>query len=679
VHAEHLEHRHSATHRGAALARLAAPPAGAAAVLTSARTISEGVNVPGVDAVVFAEPRTSPVDIVQAVGRATRAAPGKTRGRIILAVSLADAGLDEDTALSASTWRHVWVTLRALASMDPRFAARLRQQLEPDSDRDPRATPPGPGLRVDLPDGLSADRWMLRALDRTGGSWWTRYDPLAAHAGQHGCARPSADACRAGVPIGRWVIQQRSIQNKGALEPDRVAALEKLPGWAWNARDIAWWGAAAAWEKTMTTRRWRPDVAADWEHLLATSGWSFSRVSPTRPQRGYDTLAEFVVDTCSRRRRGELPGFLEAAAARLPGWRWDVVAADDAQLVDALAEYGAWQQTLNPPHDYRHDGDLPLGAWVTAIRRRRYTGRLHPALQAEIELLGQGRSWEPLRWEAANTGWRLGYLALRQYVAREGKARMPQHHREALPDHELDLSRWCTVQRQEHRLGQMPPERVTALEQVPGWAWEVGLREGYRPVLPDAVHGTRRGYAKGCKCDPCTEANSAYEHARTNGATTDLVDAARARGHLRLLLARAGQKQLARAADVNVKTIVEVAEGIVARIRPETEEALLALTVEAAAAHTAHGRWGETVDAAPTWALIAWMVRRGWSKAWISREIGQGGRALQLDRDRIAKTAADKVAELDRRLGRSRRPPARGPRTALPTLEEILAAEQAVS
>ena len=448
VHAEHLEHRHSATHRGAALARLATPPTGGAAVLTSARTISEGVDVPGVDCVIFAEPRTSPVDIVQAVGRATRAAPGKARGRIVLAVSLADAGLDEDTALSGSNWRHVWVTLRALASMDPRFAARLRHQLEPDPDRDPRARPPGPGLGVDLPEGLSADRWMLRALDRTGGSWWTRYDLLAAHARQHGTARPSADASRAGVPIGRWVIQQRTIQNRGALEPDRVAALEKLPGWAWNARDIAWWGAAAAWEKTMTTRRWRPDVAADWEHLLATSGWASSRVGGGRPKSAYDTLAEFVVDTCSRRRRGGLPGFLEATAARLPGWRWDVVAADDAQLVDALAEYGAWQQTLNPPHGYRHDGDLPLGAWVTALRRRRYTGRLHPALEAEIELLGQGRSWEPLRWEAGDTGWRLGYLALRQYVAREGKARMPQHHRETLPDpHELDLSRWCTVLR----------------------------------------------------------------------------------------------------------------------------------------------------------------------------------------------------------------------------------------
>ena len=263
----------------------------------------------------------------------------------------------------------------------------------------------------------------------------------------------------------------------------------------------------------------------------------------------------------------------------------------------------------------------------------------------------------------------------------EGKARMPQHHREALPDHvELDLSRWCTVQRQEHRLGQMPADRITALEQVPGWEWEIGLREGYRPVLDDALHGTRRGYAKGCLCGPCTDANAAYEHARTNGATTDLVDARRARGHLRLLLGRGvAQKQLARAAGVNVKTIVEVAEGVVARIRPETEEELVALTYEAAAGHVAGGRWGEMVDAGPTWKLIDWMVHRGFSKAWISREIGQDGRALQLDRHRITRTAAERVAELDRRLGRSRRPPARRAGTSLPTLEEILAATQAAS
>lgn len=78
-------------------------------VLATARILTEGVDVPAVDTVIFGEPRTSAVDIVQAVGRAMRTAPGKTRGRVVLAVELPPE-LDEDTALAGSTWRHVWIT-----------------------------------------------------------------------------------------------------------------------------------------------------------------------------------------------------------------------------------------------------------------------------------------------------------------------------------------------------------------------------------------------------------------------------------------------------------------------------------------------------------------------------------------------------------------------------------------
>lgn len=676
VHAEHLEARHGARRRAAALTRLADPGPDTAAVLASARILTEGVDVPAVDTVVFAEPRTSAVDIVQAVGRAMRLAPGKTRGRIVLAVTTSGADIDEDTELAGTAWRHVWITLRALASMDPRFAAQLRNGPNPWTGGEHRPHS-GPGLRLALPDGLDPDQWMLRALDRTGGSWQRCHDLLAAHADEHGSARPNPKARRGGVALGSWVARQRTLNRQGALEPDRVAALEKLPGWAWDAREIAWWVAAAAWERCGGAAR-LPDPER-WETLADTRGWTGM---PVPPARRYDTLAEFMVETCARRRRGELPGHLERAAELLPGWRWDGLPDDDARMVDALLEYAEWEKTLNPPHDYTNDDGLRLGPWLTAVRRRRYTGRLAPALELELQMLAR-HGWEPLRWEKGETAWRLGYLALRQYVTREGKARVPQDHVEALPDHEVNLSRWCTVQRLGHRRGRLSPERVAALQGVSGWQWEVELREGYRPVLGDAQHGQRASYAKGCRCDLCTDANRAYETARQTGQT-DLVDAGPARAHVQRLLARgAGQKPLARAAGVNVKTVVELADGTLRRIRPETEQVLLALTVEAAAAHTGAGRWGGSVPAGPTWRLIDWMVMRGWPKSWISREIGQGGRALQLNRTRISKGSAEAVAELDRRLGRTRRPPARRSNRLggelLPTLDELLAAEQAAS
>lgn len=680
VHGEHLEARHGAHRRAAALGRLAEPGPGTAAVLASARILTEGVDVPAVDTVVFAEPRTSAVDIVQAVGRAMRLAPGKERGRVVLAVTAGGADVDEDTELSGTAWRHVWITLRALASMDPRFAQRLQSRLTPGNLH--AGAHNGPGLTVTLPTDIDLTRWTLRALDRTGGSWRHRYDLLAVHARETGAARPGSSVRRDGIALGHWVAQQRTRHRQGVLEPDRAEALERLPGWAWCARDTAWWRAAAVGERLRGTSL-RPASGEDWERLQQTRGWHAA--DGHEPRLAFGDLAEFVVDTCARRRRGELPGHLAAAAERLPGWRWDHVDATDAAMVDALAEYGAWKKDLNPPHDYCHDGNLPLGAWLTAIRRRQVTGRLAVPLQLELQAIGRW-DWQPLRWERGETSWRLGYLALRQFVDREQQARIPYNHVERLPDHELNLSRWCVVQRQQHRQGQLAPERIAALAQVPGWQWEITVRpEHDRLVRDDVEHGQRWSYARGCRCDPCTTANSAYERARQNGELDcDLVDAGPARAHLQRLLARgAGQTPLARAAGINVKSIVAIANGDVSRIRPERSVRVLALTADAAAENTGTGRWGETVPAGPTWKLIDWMVMRGWPKAWISREIGQDGRALQLKRDRISKANADRVANLDRRLGRTRRPPARRSNRlggeALLTLDEILAAEQAAS
>lgn len=362
VRAEHLEAGHRAGRRAAALDRLADPGPGVVAVLASARVLTEGVDVPAVDTVVFAEPRTSPVDIVQAVGRAMRTAPGKARGRVVLAVTTGRTGMDEDTELCGTRWRHVWTTLRALASMDPRFAAQLRARITPGDTVGGRSA--GPGLRLDLPDGLDPGRWMLRALDRTGGSWWHHYDQLAAHTLAHGHARPSVQTRHGGAAIGRWVAYQRTLHRQGVLGPERVDALQELPGWAWNAHETAWWRAAHLWTRQHRARRAATD-AGRWARLVEASAWG---ADP--PKYAYDNLAQFAVDTCARRRRRQLPTHLERAAGRLPAWQWDLTDPGDARMLDALAEYVAWKRDLNAPHDYVHDGALPVGAWLTAVRRR---------------------------------------------------------------------------------------------------------------------------------------------------------------------------------------------------------------------------------------------------------------------------------------------------------------------
>ena len=96
-------------------------------ILSNARCLSEGVDVPALDGVVFLNPRKSVVDIVQSVGRVMRKSPGKEFGYIILPVAT-PAGVRTNEALDNNeTFKVVWQTLNALRSHDEMFGDEINK------------------------------------------------------------------------------------------------------------------------------------------------------------------------------------------------------------------------------------------------------------------------------------------------------------------------------------------------------------------------------------------------------------------------------------------------------------------------------------------------------------------------------------------------------------------------
>ena len=94
-------------------------------ILTNARCLSEGVDVPTLDAVLFLSPRNSQVDVIQAVGRVMRRAEGKDFGYIILPVAI-PAGMSPEQALDDNKrFKVVWQVLKALRSHDERLDAAI--------------------------------------------------------------------------------------------------------------------------------------------------------------------------------------------------------------------------------------------------------------------------------------------------------------------------------------------------------------------------------------------------------------------------------------------------------------------------------------------------------------------------------------------------------------------------
>ena len=128
--AEHVDGSMNASEKEEKLAWLKAEaPANTCRILSNVRCLSEGVDVPALDAVIFLTPRNSQVDVVQSVGRVMRRTPDgkKRRGYVILPVVI-PAGVEAHEALNDNkTYKVVWQVLQALRSHDDRFDAMVNK------------------------------------------------------------------------------------------------------------------------------------------------------------------------------------------------------------------------------------------------------------------------------------------------------------------------------------------------------------------------------------------------------------------------------------------------------------------------------------------------------------------------------------------------------------------------
>lgn len=153
LRSKHIDGSMSATERDQLMSWLKAEPEDPreARVLTNVRCLSEGVDVPSLDAVMFLSAKNSQVDVVQSVGRVMRKSPGKQYGYIIIPIVVPTDVEPEEALNDNERYKVVWTVLNALRAHDDRFNAivnkidlnknRPEQILvgrpDPDGDGDP--------------------------------------------------------------------------------------------------------------------------------------------------------------------------------------------------------------------------------------------------------------------------------------------------------------------------------------------------------------------------------------------------------------------------------------------------------------------------------------------------------------------------------------------------------------
>jgi predicted helicase len=97
------------------------------AVMSNARCLTEGVDVPAVDMIAFLSPKRSRVDIVQATGRAMRRSPGKTMGYVLVPLYVElTAGETIEAAVNRAEFNEIWDVLNSLQEQDDVLAELIR-------------------------------------------------------------------------------------------------------------------------------------------------------------------------------------------------------------------------------------------------------------------------------------------------------------------------------------------------------------------------------------------------------------------------------------------------------------------------------------------------------------------------------------------------------------------------
>ena len=170
VDVRHVDGNMNALEKNEALDWLASDniPEDSARILSNVRFLTEGVDVPNLDAIVFLSPRKSQVDIVQAVGRIIRKFEGKEYGYIILPI-VVPSGVEPEAILDNNkSYDVVWQVLNALRSVDERFEATINK-LELNKKKPKNIQVIGVGSAPDTTDGNNNSNKEIDTDNNKGG------------------------------------------------------------------------------------------------------------------------------------------------------------------------------------------------------------------------------------------------------------------------------------------------------------------------------------------------------------------------------------------------------------------------------------------------------------------------------------------------------------------------------
>jgi superfamily II DNA or RNA helicase len=404
------------------------------AVMSNARCLTEGVDVPAVDMVAFISPRKSKVDIVQATGRAMRKsdATGKQFGYVMVPLFVEQAANESiEDALKRTGFDDVWDLLGAMREQDDVLNDIIREMRQEkgrtggydESRFSEHIEVVGPSVSLDTIK-LSITTECLESLSS---SWDERFGELLAFTAREGhCLVPKNYKTTDGANLGIWASNQRANQN--SMLNERREQLEALTGWVWNIIDEQW--------------------EIGFRHLKEYS----DREGHCQVSVGYRTADGYRLGQWMALQRTTKDSFLSAERKErlesVVGWVWDRRDAQWEASFDELKMYKAEHGDVDVPINWFSG----LGSWASVQRRAEKNGKLSPERKAKLDEVG-------FEWDKLDSLWDKRYQELLAYLAEHGNAEIVQKD-------PTGLGAWLSQQKLYFNSGKLPASRLEKLNSI---------------------------------------------------------------------------------------------------------------------------------------------------------------------------------------------------------------------
>ncbi|MDC1494261.1 Helicase associated domain protein [Planktomarina temperata] len=471
-------------------------------ILTNARCLAEGVDVPSLDGVAFIDPKGSQVEIIQAVGRAIRKVRGakvQTKGTIVIPVFIEDDD-NHEASIEASNFKPVWDVLKALRAHDEVLADTLDQyRTNMAKDVSQARENISDKIVFDLP--MSVDTEFATALrtvlvEASTASWEFWFGLLEQYKEREGHCRVPVDLEINHHKIGNWAAHQRNPKTK--LSSDRKLRLDEL-GFVWDPFSEAW---EIGFTSLLKFQRLEGHCNVPQHYELdgtklghwvrsqrkAKNGMSLARKKrlselgfiwdvPTQIwEEGFAKLVQFWEEKghCIVPQRIEIEGFklgnwclvqMRNKNSMLPerkqrldniGFIWSPLEQQWENGLDLLLRFKEIEGHCNVHAKYKIN-DFKLGTWVSTQRENQ--DNLSTERKQRLDDIG-------FVWDPFSEAWEKGFEKLSQFKETKGHCRVAWDFK----TDELNLYEWVRSQRKTK--DKMPPERKQRLDDI-GFIWDV--------------------------------------------------------------------------------------------------------------------------------------------------------------------------------------------------------------